>query len=508
MTTIIEKLNTLRQQPGQPLTEGLSDDVIVKFSALDPQLAQAVDRALGVIECWRFTYPELLDQDEEAIKSTLQTDYVNFYAQDAVKPYVALAAQGPWIITVKGRVLHDSGGYGMLGFGHAPERVIQAMSHPQVMANIMTPSFSHLRFSQALRQEIGHARADGCPFSQFLCMNSGSESVSVGARIADVNAKLMTDPGAQKAGFTIKNLSLAGGFHGRTDRPARYSDSTRPTYMAHLASYRDQDSLLTVPPNDVAALEQVFKKAEEDRVFIEAFFMEPVMGEGNPGAAITPAFYAKARALTKQHGTLLLIDSIQAGLRTTGALSIVDYPGFESLEAPDMETYSKALNAGQYPLSVLAMNAHAAQLYRKGIYGNTMTANPRALDVGTAVLQAITPELRHNIKVRGQEFLDKFNQLKQELEGRIIAVQGTGLLFSIELDHQRYKAYGANSTEEYMRLHGINVIHGGQNSLRFTPTFTTTSEEVDLIVQATREALLFGPTKAQTTSDTVNERAA
>lgn len=508
MTTIIEKLYTLRQQPGQPLTEGLSDEVVVKFSALDPQLDQAIDRALGVIECWRFAYPELLNQDEEIIKNTLQSDYVNFYAQDAVKPYVALAAQGPWIITVKGRVLHDSGGYGMLGFGHAPERVIQAMSHPQVMANIMTPSFSHLRFSQALRQEIGHARTDGCPFSQFLCMNSGSESVSVGARIADVNAKLMTDPGGPKAGFTIKNLSLAGGFHGRTDRPARYSDSTRPTYMAHLASYRDQDSLLTVPPNDVAALEYVFKKAEEDRVFIEAFFMEPVMGEGNPGAGITPAFYAKARELTKQHGTLLLIDSIQAGLRATGALSIVDYPGFESLEAPDMETYSKALNAGQYPLSVLAMNTRAAQLYRKGIYGNTMTANPRALDVGTAVLQAITPALRDNIKARGQEFLDKFNQLKEELDGRITAVQGTGLLVSVELDHQRYKAYGANSTEEYMRLHGINVIHGGQNSLRFTPVFATTSEEVDLIVQATRQALLHGPIKAQTTTGTVDEQAA
>ena len=119
MTTIIEKLNTLRQQLGQPLTEGLTDAVIERFAAKDPQLMQAVDRAVGIIECWRSAYPELLDQDEEAIKNTLQADYVNFYAEDAVKPYVALAAQGPWIITIKGRVLHDSGGYGMLGFGHA-----------------------------------------------------------------------------------------------------------------------------------------------------------------------------------------------------------------------------------------------------------------------------------------------------------------------------------------------------------------------------------------------------
>src|SRR3546814_9698603 len=68
--------------------------------------------------------------------------------------------------------------------------------------------------------------------------------------------------------------------------------------------------------------------------------------------------------------TLLLVDSIQAGLRAHGVLSITDYPGFEKLPAPDMETFSKALNAGQYPLSVLAVGNRAAGLYRKGIYGN------------------------------------------------------------------------------------------------------------------------------------------
>jgi acetylornithine/succinyldiaminopimelate/putrescine aminotransferase len=494
--SILTKLNTLRQIGGQPLTKGLPDDVISRFAASDPRLEQAVDDALGVIECWKSAYPELIGADEAKQKDALQAQFVNFYADDAVNPYVALAGRGPWIITAKGAVLHDSGGYGMLGFGHAPDKILQAMAQPQVMANVMTPSFSHLRFAEVLRAEIGHRRAEGCPFHRFLCMNSGSESVTVAGRIADINAKLMTDPGAPKAGWKIQRLSLTGGFHGRTDRPARYSDSTRKTYLKHLASFRDEDNLLTVEPNNIEQLEQIFAWAESNQVFIEAMFMEPVMGEGNPGAAVSPEFYAAARKLTQQHGTLLLMDSIQAGLRTQGVLSIVDYPGFEGLEAPDMETYSKALNAGQYPLSVLAMNEHAANLYKKGVYGNTMTANPRALDVGTTVLQAITPELRRNIVERGQEFVEKFKQLQAELDGKITQVQGTGLLFSVELDGRRYKAYGENSTEEYLRLNGINVIHGGENSLRYTPTFGITSAEVDLIVEATRDALLHGPVKA------------
>jgi acetylornithine/succinyldiaminopimelate/putrescine aminotransferase len=494
--SILAKLNTLRQIGGKPLTTGLSDDIITRFAAQDSRLEQAVDDALGVIECWQAAYPELIKADEADQKDALQGAYVNFYADDAVNPYVALAGRGPWIITAKGAVLHDSGGYGMLGFGHAPDKILQTMAQPQVMANVMTPSFSHLRFAEVLRAEIGHRRDGGCPFHRFLCMNSGSESVTVAGRIADINAKLMTDPGAPKAGWKIQRLSLTGGFHGRTDRPARYSDSTRKTYVKHLASFRDEDTLLTVEPNNIEQLKQTFAWAESNQVFIEAMFMEPVMGEGNPGAAIEPEFYAAARELTRQHGTLLLMDSIQAGLRTQGVLSIVDYPGFEGLDAPDMETYSKAMNAGQYPLSVLAMNELAAGLYKKGVYGNTMTANPRALDVGTTVIQSITPELRRNIVERGQEFIDKFKKLQDELDGRITQVQGTGLLFSVELDNRRYKAYGENSTEEYLRLNGINVIHGGENSLRYTPTFGITSAEVDLIVEATRDALLNGPMKA------------
>lgn len=220
------------------------------------------------------------------------------------------------------------------------------------------------------------------------------------------------------------------------------------------------------------------------------------MGEGDPGRAVPPAFYAAARELTKAHGTLLLVDSIQAGLRAHGTLSVVDYPGFEGLEAPDMETYSKALNGGQYPLSVLAVNARAEGLYRKGTYGNTMTANPRALDIATTVLGQLTPALRENIRARGAEFVAKLEALKTELGGLITQVQGTGLLFSCELD-TRFKCYGEGSTEEYLRERGIGVIHGGANSLRFTPHFAVTSTEVDLVIDAVRDALVNGPRKAE-----------
>jgi len=498
---MLEKLNAMRGFGGEVRTHGLDDETLLQFEQTDSRLAAAVDAAYAEFLSLQEEMPELMALPESELTVAVQEGFINFYPVEAINPYVALAGSGPWIVTSHGAVLYECGGYGMLGFGHAPEQVLQAMNKPHVMANVMTPSFSQKRLVDALRKEVGHTRG-GCPFDNFFCLNSGSESVTLAARISDTNARVQTDPGGDHAGQSIRIAGLKSAFHGRTDRPARYSDSTREAYCKYLASFRDKDNLLTVEPNNIEQLEQVFEYAEKNQLFIESFFIEPVMGEGSPGLAVTPEFYTRLRELTKAHGALLLVDSIQAGLRGHGVLSICDYPGFENLEAPDMETYSKALNGGQYPLSVLALNAKTSGLYRAGTYGNTMTTNPRALDIAVAVLNSITPELRQNIEDRGHELVEKLKGLQNELGSSITKVQGTGLLASAELDPERFKSYGAGSTEEYMRIRGINVIHGGKNALRYTPPFDITPAEVDLIIDATRDAIVNGPVKesAETTS--------
>ena len=492
---LTDALAPLRAHTGQRLTRGLDDATVERLAKGHPDLAAVIEAAAAEHARLKDEFAELFDLDEAEQLRAVQAGYVNFYADDAINPYIALAARGPWVVTLNGAVLYDAGGYGMLGFGHTPAAVLDAMARPQVMANIMTPSLSQLRFDRALRKEIGHTRC-GCPFAKFLCLNSGSESVGLAARIADINSKLMTDPDGRHAGRTIKRIVVKGSFHGRTERPALYSDSSRKSYQQHLASYRGEDSVIAIPPYDVDALKQAFADAETKGWFVEAVFLEPVMGEGDPGRSVPPAFYAAARELTRSHGSLFLVDSIQAGLRAHGVLSIVDYPGFEGLDAPDMETYSKALNAAQYPLSVLAVNERAAGLYRKGVYGNTMTTNPRALDVACATLAQLTPQVRENIRKRGVEAVQKLQQLQAELGGLITNVQGTGLLFSCELSPV-FKCYGAGSTEEWLRQHGLNVIHGGANSLRFTPHFAMDAEELDLLVGMVGKALREGPRISQ-----------
>ena len=225
--------------------------------------------------------------------------------------------------------------------------------------------------------------------------------------------------------------------------------------------------------------------------------MEPVQGEGSPGQDISREFYDEARRLTTEHGSMLLVDSIQAGFRGKGCLSVVDYPGFQTAKVPDLETWSKALNAGQYPLSVLGLSERAAELYVVGIYGNTMTTNPRALETAVEVLSKVTPEMRTNILHRGEEFVQKLNLLKDEFPNDIHLVQGSGLLLCAELDPHRLPVVGFDCVEEWCRINGLGVIHGGQNALRFTPHFGITSDEIDLVIDVVRDCLIaFAQTEA------------
>ena len=485
MADVMAMLEQIRAASGHADTVGLSDDVIQDFAARDNSLIRAIEEASQK----QNTFPaEQLMMDESELVTLLQADFVNFYAPATVNPYVAISGSGPWIVTSHGAVLHDNGGYGMLGGGHGPTEIISAMSENHVMANVMTPSFSQARLSAALKKELGHTRGN-CPFSKFICMNSGSESMTVAMRICDVNSKMMTGPGGRHEGKPVKLLAIERAFHGRTDRPAQISHSCKESYDKNLKTFSERDNLILVPSNDIDALRSAFSMAETNGYFIESMSIEPVQGEGNPGQCIDRDFYDEARRLTNENGSMLIIDSIQAGIRGQGTLSIVDYAGFQDAEAPDLETWSKALNAGQYPLSVLGLNERAAELYVVGIYGNTMTTNPRALETAVAVLERITPELRQNIRDRGVEFVDKLNALAEELPGTIIKVQGTGLLISAELEPSILTAVGFDDAEVWCRKNGLGVIHGGVNALRYTPHFNITSEEVDLVIDITRQSI-------------------
>ncbi len=481
----IDTLKKIRENSGEPRTIGLSDEVIKSFLSSDPKLKSLLDEAESAHNKLRERYSKIIDGSEADAILEIQKDFLNFYPEDGVAPFIPLSAKGPWIVTAYGAVVYDSGGYGMLGLGHNPDDFSTVIGKERVMANVMTPNLIQKDFTDKLKSIIGLGKE--CPYHKFACVNSGSEANSLACRIIDLNSKIQTDPGGKHEGKNIKAVGMRLGFHGRTNKPAQFSHSSRRAYQK-LASFRGQDNVVTIEPNDINQLKQVFIDAERYNSFYEVIIMEPVMGEGFPGLAITPEYYQLARELAQEHGSLLLVDSVQAAFRVNGVLSVFDYPGFENCTAPHMESFSKAVNGGQFPLSILGLDKQAAALYQKGVYGNTMTTNPRALAVGLYVLEKITPKLRQNIVEKGKEFSEKLSNLVTKYPNKCISVSGTGLLCSIELADD-IKVWGANSIEEKMREKGVNLIHGGKNSLRFTPYFGITSAEIDMMVKVLEDSL-------------------
>lgn len=489
--TALKKLNLIRENSGKKITTGLTDQELEPFLVPGSTLEKAIDEAALEFENIKKIYPELLSMEESSLVSYLQDGITNFYPKNQINPYVPIAACGPWIVTLNGAVVHDSGGYGMLGFGHGPSEIISVLAKNYVMANVMTASFHQKKLVDKLNKEIGHERTSKTNlYNKYVFLNSGSEAVTLALRISDLNAQnQIVDKKISES--NVKFLVINGSFHGRTDRPAQASDSTIKNYKM-LASFANKDNMIKIDSNNIDQLNSAFDDAAKQNIFIESFLLEPVMGEGNPGQCVTPEFYQRARELTKKHNTLLIVDSIQAGFRGTGSLSLMDYPGFENQDPPDMESFSKALNAGQFPLSIVALNKTAADLYKPGIYGNTMTANPRALEVACKVLDLVDNKVRNNIKEMGLYFLAGLNSLKSKYPKVAIKTNGTGLLCAIELNSS-YKVVGERGVERVLRERGIGVVHGGVNALRFTPHFKISKKEIDLILYHVEQILSKEP---------------
>lgn len=391
----------------------------------------------------------------------LQKNFLSFYDEKKCTPFVPIQAKGPWILTNENKIIYDVGGYGMLGFGHNKEELLNSIGKEYVMANIMTPSYYQLKFSEKFMSETKNK------YKKIMMLNSGSEINSLAFRISNVNEN-----------ENNVYLNLVGSFHGRTELPALVSNSCQKKYEENLRDFKyNKKKVYSIRPNNLEDLNIAYTEIKKKNENLEMALIEPVMGEGNPGFNISPYFYNSLRKMTKEMNSLLLVDSIQAGMRCTGELSITNYPGFEELQAPDMESFSKVLNGGMFPTSLLALNDRAIERFVVGTYGNTMTANPRGLEVSYTALSLLDKELKKNIVEKGKILLNKFQKLKEKYNF-INEVRGTGLLLSIDID-TNFK--DVLEMEYDLRNRGLNVIHGGNNALRFTPWFYITNDEIELI---------------------------
>lgn len=192
----------------------------------------------------------------------------------------------------------------------------------------------------------------------FFC-NSGAEANETALKLARLH-------GHRNQVAEPKILVLENGFHGRTiaTRSASGNPSKQQGFEPLLPGF------LRVPYNDIEAVRQV--AAEESDIV--AVLIEPVQGEGGVRIASTD-YLRELRMLCDQHGWLLMLDEIQAGMGRTGAWFGHQHAGI----TPDVMTQAKALGNG-FPIGACMARGTAADLFSPGQHGSTFGGNPLVCD--------------------------------------------------------------------------------------------------------------------------------
>ncbi len=103
------------------------------------------------------------------------------------------------------------------------------------------------------------------------------------------------------------------------------------------------------------------------------------------------------RALTRQHGLLLIVDEVQTGCGRAGTLFAYELSGIE----PDIMTLGKGIGGG-VPLAALLARENVA-VFEAGDQGGTYNGNPLMTAVGLSVIEQLTaPGFLEGVRERGE----------------------------------------------------------------------------------------------------------
>jgi acetylornithine/N-succinyldiaminopimelate aminotransferase len=365
----------------------------------------------------------------------------------------------PQVVFVRGKggYLWDDSGKRYLDFvqgwavnclGHSPDVIADALT-VQATA-LLTPSPA---FYNAPSLKLAKALVENSCFDQVFFANSGAEA-NEGA------IKLARKYGAVRKNGAHEIITFEGGFHGRTlaTMSASGKKAFEPLFEPKVAGFRkaklnDLDSVKALITNKTVAV-----------------MLEPVQGEAGVWPA-TDQFLQELRALTNEHGLLLIFDEIQTGVGRTGKLFHYEHAGIE----PDIMTLGKGIGGG-VPLAVL-LATEQASCFEHGDQGGTFNGNPLMCAAGLAVLEHVSePEF---LKAAADAGLFLEGEL-QKLSARhgLGNVRGRGLLLALDLK----LPIGASIVAQAFQS-GLLLNSPQPDALRFMPALNVSRAEISEMIE-------------------------
>lgn len=379
-------------------------------------------------------------------------------------PLVLRRGKGCYVYDLNGkRYLDLIAGIGVNALGHSHTRIVNVIRE-QAGQLIHTSNLYYHEFQGKLAKKL--AEVSGLQRT-FFC-NSGAEAV-------EAAIKMMHSHGTQINPEKYEIVSLSNSFHGRT--MGALSITGQPKYRTPFEPLVPGAKF--VPPNDVAALEQVVSEKTA------GIILEGVQGEGGI-YPLSREFVRKARELCDRYDALLVDDEIQCGVGRPG--TYFAYQLHSPVIMPDIMVAAKPLGCG-VPLGVTVVNERAAKSIAPGMHGSTFGGGALACRVALEfmdILDGLLPGIQQvgaYFRLRLDELAHKYSVIKE--------VRSVGLMIGVEF-HDPCKHLVNDGMAEGLL---INVTH--DTVLRMLPPYILTEQQVDQAMKGlTKIVKAFKPERA------------
>lgn len=357
---------------------------------------------------------------------------------------VFVRGEGSWLWDDSGkRYLDFIQGWAVNCLGHSPPAVAEAIATQAKTLITASPAYHN-----AASLKLAKALVDSSCFDQVFFANSGAEA-NEGA------IKLARKYGALHKAGAFEIITFEGGFHGRTlaTMSASGKKAFEPLFEPKVKGFPKAQL------NDIASVRELINKNTV------GVMLEPIQGEAGVWPA-TEGFLKELRALTQEHGVLLIVDEIQTGMGRTGELFAYEHAEI----APDIMTLGKGIGGGA-PLAAL-LATERVSCFEHGDQGGTFNGNSLMCAAGLAVLEQIgRPAFLKSVADTGL-FLESELQRLSARHG-LGEVRGRGLLLALDLKLPIGPALVAQALEAGLLLNAPRP-----DTLRFMPALNVTREEI------------------------------